>query len=130
MLDPIDIFLAEIGKRLLEIVDLMLCDGEILNEVPDSLKASKDDILPTEGILPEENLEGCLILVLVVLEVGVRAGELVEVVEEKVNLVLVAAHLVSQKNLIRRFIYFLFNLGEEVLELWRNVERLQNTEIE
>ena len=108
----------------------MLCDGEILNEVPDSLKASKDDILPTEGILPEENLEGCLILVLVVLEVGVRAGELVEVVEEKVNLVLVAAHLVSQKNLIRRFIYFLFNLGEEVLELWRNVERLQNTEIE
>lgn len=118
MLDPIHIFLAEVGECFLEVVDLRLCDGEILNEVSDSFKPSEDDILPTEGILPEENLEGCLIFMFVVLEVGVGADELVEIVEEKVDLVLVVAHFAILKNLIRGFLScFLFNFGEEVLEL-------------
>lgn len=69
------------------------CDVEIFNEGSDSFEAGKDDILPAERILPEEDLEGCLILVLFVLEVGVGAGELVEIVEEQVDMVLVGAHL-------------------------------------
>lgn len=76
---------------------MSLSDGKIFNETSDSFKASKDDILSTEGILPEEDLESRLIFVFVVLEVGVGAGELVEIVEEKVDMVFVGAHLVSQK---------------------------------
>ena len=97
LLDPIDVFLAKIGKRFLEIIDLSLCDSEILNEASDSFKTSKNDILPAEGILPEEDLKSRLIFVFVVLEVGVGAGELVEIVEEKVDMVFVGAHLVYQK---------------------------------
>lgn len=109
MFDPINILLAKIRECFLEIVYLRLCDGEILNEVSDSFKPSEDDILPTEGILSEENLESCLIFVLVVLEVGVGAGELVEIVEEKVDLVLVVAHFSILKKSNKR-IYQLLSI--------------------
>lgn len=62
-------------------------DFERVEEFPDSLQPSEDGVLPAKRMLPEEDLECGLILVLVGLEVCEGAGELIEVVVEDVNVV-------------------------------------------
>ena len=59
-----------------------------VNELPHSLQPGKDGVLSSEGIFPEEDLKGGLILMLAILEVWIGAGELVKIIEEKIYLVL------------------------------------------
>lgn len=88
---PIEVLLAEGREGLLEEVLVLLGDGEGVEEGSHRLQSSKDSVLSSEGILPEEDFESSMVLVLAVLEVGVGAGELVEVVEQHVDLRLVVA---------------------------------------
>lgn len=90
-----------------------------VNEVPHSLQSCKDGVLSSEGIFPKEDLKGGLILMLAILKVGIGAGELVKVIEEKVYLVLeVVGHdcyLIIMSDQFSRYIsdLFLLNFGEE-----------------
>ena len=55
--------------------------------VSDCLKASKDCVFTPKWAFPKKHLEGGLMLMLVSLIVGKRAGELIEVIKEGVYLV-------------------------------------------
>ena len=62
-------------------------DFEGVQELSDSLKACEDGILPAKGMFSEENLKGGLILVFVGLEVSKRAGKLIEIVVENIDVI-------------------------------------------
>ena len=61
---------------------MLRCQFERTDKLPNRLEPSKDRILSSEGMLPEEDLECSLLLVFLGLEVSEGAGELVEIVEE------------------------------------------------
>lgn len=63
-------------------------DLKIVDKLPDSLQPSKDGVLSSKRIFPKEDLKGGLILMLAILEVWIWAGELVKIIEEKIDLVL------------------------------------------
>jgi len=53
---------------------------EAIDELPDCLQSCENRILPSKGIFSKEDLESCLFFMLIALEVGVGAGELIEIV--------------------------------------------------
>lgn len=67
----------------------MLCSNlKGIYELPNSLQSRKDSVLSSKGVFPEEDLKGSLILMLTIFEVWIGAGELVKIIEEKINLIL------------------------------------------
>lgn len=80
--DPGEVFLADVGKCLLEELLVFRGESEGIDELPDSLEACKDGVFSSKGVFPEEDLKGGLILMFAIEEIGVGAGELVEIIEE------------------------------------------------
>jgi hypothetical protein len=85
--DPGEVFLADVGKRLFEKFFVFWGESEGIDELPHCFESSKDGVLSTEGVLPKEDLKGGFILMLTIEEIGVGTGELVEIVEEEIDLV-------------------------------------------
>lgn len=68
-----------------EVVFMLLGELEVFDKVFDGFESSEDGVVSAKGVLPEEDFEGGLLLMFVLDEVGVGAGELVEVVVEEVD---------------------------------------------
>ena len=60
---------------------MLLGDFELVEELSDGFKASKDSVLPSERMFAEENFESSFVFVLLGIKVTEGAGELVEVIE-------------------------------------------------
>lgn len=60
---------------------------EVFNEFPNSLNSCEDRVLSSEWMLSEENFKSSLILMLFCIKVAERAGKLIEVIVEYINVV-------------------------------------------
>ena len=60
---------------------------EATDEFPNSLDSCEDSVLAAKRMFSEENLESSFVFMFVGFEVGERASELVEVIEQQINVV-------------------------------------------
>lgn len=67
--DPGEVFLADVGQGLFEEIFMILCEREGIDELPHGFKSCEDGVLSTEGVFPEEDFKGCLILMLAIEEI-------------------------------------------------------------
>jgi hypothetical protein len=58
-----------------------------IDKLPNRFQTSKDSVLSSKRIFTKEDLESGLALVLATAEIGIGAGELVEIVGKDVNVV-------------------------------------------
>jgi hypothetical protein len=66
---------------------MLLCDFKAVDEIPDCLKSSKDDIVSTKRMLSEKYFKSSLVLMFFCLKIAKGACELVKVVVENVYVV-------------------------------------------
>ena len=85
LLDPFKVFILHVWEYAFEVVLMFLGELKVFDELLDGFESGENCILTSKGVLPEEDFEGGLLFVLVLDEVRVRTGELVEVVVEKVD---------------------------------------------
>jgi hypothetical protein len=66
---PLEVLCGELRQSFSEESFLLLVDVKVLDELPNFLKAGKDDILACERVLPKEDLEGSLVFMFFGLEI-------------------------------------------------------------
>lgn len=73
------------GEDAFQVFLMLLGELEVLDKIFYRLESCKDCIFSTERVLPEEDLKGGLLFVLVLNEIRIRTSELIQVVVEKVD---------------------------------------------
>lgn len=70
---------------------------EVFDEFSNSLNSCEDRVLSSEWMFPEENFKSSLILMLFCVKIAERAGKLIEVIVEYINVVgELSFHLISR----------------------------------
>lgn len=85
LLDPGEVFIGHVWEDGPEVVFMFFGELEGFDELLDGFESGKNGVVSIEGVLSEEDLEGSLFFMFVLEEVGVGAGELVEVIVEEVD---------------------------------------------